>query len=39
MHVTGEMLGDEGVVAEGDGIWVTVDPSHFDRGREANSGA
>ena len=39
MHVTGEMLGDEGVIAEGDGIWVTVDSSHFDRGRGAGSGA
>ena len=39
MHVTGEMLGDESVIAEGDGIWVTVDSSHFDPGRGAGSGA
>lgn len=38
MHIIGEMLGDEGVIAEGDGIWVTVDSSHFDRGRDAGFG-
>ncbi len=32
MHVTGEMVGDEGLIAEGDGIWITVDESHFDLG-------
>lgn len=37
MHVTGEMLGEGGVVAEGDGTWVTVEDSHFDPGREAES--
>lgn len=34
-RVTGVMLGEDGVIAEGDGIWVTVEPSHFappDRG-------
>ena len=32
MHITGEMMGDEGLIAEGDGVWITVDESHFDLG-------
>jgi uncharacterized protein (TIGR00369 family) len=28
MEITGEMVGDEGLIAEASGIWVTVDENH-----------
>ena len=29
-YVAGEMVGEDGTVAEGTGTWVTVGPEHFD---------
>lgn len=36
LEITGEMTGDEGLIAEATGTWVTVDPEHY---AEANTTA